>query len=245
MLNLSDPYASIQSRGLPASHIALVSDGRSFQLLGILMVVNELLEHSRGLGEQVTVWIGLPEEYHARYDKYFDCLRDRACVRFFATQMEQGDRYFVKLGLIELLEQLDPTDQFLYLDYDHLVLDQLHLEATPSRCIRVSSEVKAYAAKLSLVGADLDAVIPGSERYHYNNSLIFSTVATLRKQVGTTWLEMYQELEGVAYEQREEVAFFYRRACLRWQATTRGAPRAGTLWTHFQPIRLVSLWRRV
>ena len=137
------------------------------------------------LAKRLTVWVGLPVEYHDLYAEYFDCLRDQVTVRFFATEVEQGDRFFVKFGLLGLLERLAPEDQFLYLDYDHLVLGPLQLEATPAHCICVSSEVKQYGAKLSLVGADVMDAIPVGERVHYNNSLMFSSVATMRQMAGT------------------------------------------------------------
>ena len=172
------------------------------------MVVNELLRRTPRLSKRLTVWVGLPVEYHDLYDEYFDCLRDQVSVRFFATHVEQGDRYFVKLGLVKLLDQLAAKDQFFYLDYDHLVMGplQLEAEATLANCIQVSSEVKRYGAKISLVDADLVAAIPVNDRYHYNNSLMFSSVATMR-QACSGWSEVYHQLDGLAPEQREEIAF--------------------------------------
>ena len=170
-------------------HIALVSDGQEAQVLAILMVVNELIQKTPEIQERATIWVGFPIEYHENYKCYFRTFEEYTSIKFFHTNVNGDDRYFVKLGLVDLLEQLPAEDEFLYLDYDHLVLEPLKFEFTNPDCIQVSSEVQL-----------------NGESCHYNNSFMFSRVSTMR-EVTRQWLEVYDSLEGIKPEKREETAF--------------------------------------
>ena len=124
------------------THVTFVSDGNRYQILGILMILNELLHNSINLNKDKVIWVGLPVEYHNSYKKYFDYLRDYVSIRFFPTKIFENDRYYVKLGLVNLVKQLPKEDNLLYLDYDHLVLNSFDIDEPSSDCINVSSEVK-------------------------------------------------------------------------------------------------------
>ena len=116
------------------------------------------------------MWVGLLVEYHDLYAEYFDCLRIGVSVRFFATEFEQGINYFVKLGLVGLLERLPAQDQFLYLDYDHLVLGRLQLEATPNTASGSARGETVWLQSLLVQEPDMVDAIPSNARLHYNNS---------------------------------------------------------------------------
>ena len=170
------------------------------------MVINELLHCSSRWCEGLTVWVGLSSELHDQYDQYFEPLQDRVSLRFFETQFLEHDRYYVKLGLVDLVEQLSPQDQFLYIDYDHLVLGALDLDFNEQHTILVSSELKELEEGVSATISKSATLAAKVTRPHYNNSLIFSSVATMRR-VAVAWEGMYRKLDYLPPEQREEIAF--------------------------------------
>ena len=199
--------ASLQSSQLPRHyHLAFVSDGSHFQILGIMMVVNQLLHSSPQFMQQCTVWVGLPTDCHQRSAGLFDLFRDRIAVRLFATQPRHNDPYFVKLGLTALCERLAADDALFYLDYDHLVCGALCAKRYPAQGILVSSEVKTLPSSVAFEScAELPAVRQPL-RKHYNNSLILGSVARVRK-AARVWRRAYQRLPSLRPEQREEIAF--------------------------------------
>lgn len=203
------PQPSNTSR---AGHLAFVSDGSLFQILGVLMVVNELLRSAPVLAEKLTVWVGLPRGFHGAYEPYFELFREQVSVRLFEAEPAANDPYFVKLGLAGLVEQLTGEDPFLYLDYDHLVLGPLCMDANQADGILVSSEVKQLDQSIAPGLGDLPMPAPQAGQTHFNNSLIFTSVSRMRALVGP-WRQVYHRLTGLPPEKREEIAF-----CLAAQA---------------------------
>lgn len=199
--------ASNQSPKLPLRyHLGFVSDGSDFQILGIMMVVNQLLNGSPQFMEHCSVWVGMPVDCQKRSAVFFDLFRDRTAVRFFATRRQQNDPYYVKFGLIDLLNDLNVDDGFLYLDYDHLVCDVFSATSDSSRGILVSSEVKSLSPNVAIETCAESGPVPLRLFKHFNNSLILGSVAQLRNVTGF-WQGAYQRLPFLLPEQREEIAF--------------------------------------
>lgn len=171
-----------------------------------MLVINELLRCSPNLAHKLTIWIGLPGKLHQTYEPYVQLLQGAASIRFFEAETDHQDPYFVKLGLANLVDQLNAEDQFLYMDYDHLVLGPLCLDAFRQDAILVSSEIKQLDESVSLWRDKLALPALQAGKKHFNNSLIFTSVARMRNVVGA-WLQLYHKLEGLPPEMREEIAF--------------------------------------
>jgi hypothetical protein len=171
-----------------------------------MLVINELLRCSPSLANNLTIWIGLPGTLHQTYEPSVQSLQGVASIRLFEAETAQKDPYFVKLGLANLVEQLCPEDQFLYLDYDHLVLGPLCLDACRKDAILVSSEIKQLDDSVAQWRDNLALPALHAGKKHFNNSLIFTSVARMRNVVGA-WRQFYHRLKGLPPEMREEIAF--------------------------------------
>ncbi len=169
-------------------------------------MINELLRCSPNLASKITVWIGLPRDLHQTYEPYVQLLQGAAPVRFFEVETDHKDPYFVKLGLVDLMYELNAEDQFLYIDYDHLVLGPLCLDACRKDAILVSSEIKQLDESISSWRDKLALPSLQAGKKHFNNSLIFTSVARMRNAV-SGWLQFYHKLEALPPEMREEIAF--------------------------------------
>lgn len=155
------------------------------------MIVSQL---SCNFDENTIVWIGLPEKYHYLYKNKFNKLYGDLNIKFFDIRTCERDRYFVKLSLIRLIENLDPDDKFLYLDYDHLILGHFDFKKLPINDVHVSSEV-----------TDIPEVNYIKHQKHYNNSFIFGLVVNIKK-ITKDWWEIYDLLDETI-EKREEISF--------------------------------------
>lgn len=180
------------------------------------MVLNELLRCSPNLAHRLTMWVGIPKNLHQTYRPHLQSLQGEVSIRLFEAEPEPHDPYFVKLGLANLLPQLCSTDQFLYLDYDHVVLGPLCLDDYRQPGIMVSSEVKQLDHSISSWRDDAVLSALDIGKPHFNNSLIFTSVATMQAIVGA-WHEWYHSLQCLPPQMREEIAF-----CLAVEAEGEG-----------------------
>ena len=160
-------------------------------MLGILLIISKLA----CLADENTVfWICLPEKHQDLYKDQIDKVYSDLNINFFDIRTCEIDRYFVKLGLIRLVENLDPDDMFLYLDYDHLVLNRFDFKKLSIDHVHVSSEV-----------TDIPEVNYINHQKHYNNSFIFGLVSNIHK-ITKGWFEIYSLLDKI-FEKREEISF--------------------------------------
>jgi hypothetical protein len=190
---------------MPRQTMLLGTDGNSQQLTGLQLFFHSLNKNSPVTLDEWEITIAYPA--YVSFDQAsFAELAPK--VHFLSFPVERHpDKYYVKLLLKVFAETAaDPNDLIIYLDYDHIVRSSVSLPPVHDGDLYVGSEVKLLSDVVdrSTFGEEDERTLFHT---HYNASLIYGSIRTLRMAVHS-WANVYEECIGrVAPRYVEEIAF--------------------------------------
>jgi hypothetical protein len=176
-------------------HLAFATDGTPSQILGICVVLRGLSQFMAETPSTTAIWIVAPDESKEKLQSVIQSAYGHCEVNTVTAELRPDDRYFVQIGLSKVFELIDPKQDVLCLDYDHLILRPItwSMFRALSNCITVSSEVRA----LEDVSEVLVKKFRGEfSRQRLNTSLIFGSAQLLRR-IGGLWLESYEDIRSL------------------------------------------------
>jgi hypothetical protein len=176
-------------------NLILATDNRSFVNLGnlhILFSLSEVISENK-----LKIYLIYPQNapISSIYNSYSIFKNN---ISFVPTPISEDDPYYIQLGICKVFEILSNKEDALYIDYDHLILDNNFTNYfVEKNVIIVSSEIK----EIPPVNQNIEL------NYHYNTSLIYGKGEELKK-VGTYWTRVYSEIKSnTSYRNRTEIAF--------------------------------------
>jgi hypothetical protein len=184
-------------------HLAFVTDGSSYQLVGITGILHEL--HISGSRFQLAIVAPCPE--WSRVSEWVEKIAKLKVAHFADTAAKRADDpYSIQMDLSGIFTRLGADEHILCLDYDHLLLKPCPPSIEPSgSCIMVSSEVNS--------DVQLQMITPTrrpdfSLQNNRGNTSLISGRAEVLKRVANLWIEAYNDLaDFVKPRFRTEIAF--------------------------------------
>jgi len=179
-------------------HLVFVTDGDPGQLLGLCGIIKQVLD-TPGF-TQTPVWVGAPNQKTIAVSTILKRLTAVGRLETFAVRKAGDDPYYVQLGLRNAFNAIPEGDFLLYLDYDHVLIEQDNFVIPQSSSVFVSSEVKKnFSPPVSLgINQHLE---------HVNISLISGQSKYLRR-IGDVWEQAYNDLRGCCPVRcRAEISF--------------------------------------
>lgn len=177
-------------------NITLVSvvDNNLVHINSLLVLFTSLFKIHPNLDS--TYLLTFPGNLSDRYINYFRMIGVQVLTYNMEDFVMEDDPYRAKYLLKYFIEEAPiKNSHVLYLDPDHIVLNEVILDETNT--MYVSSEVKNITDTF-LITSNYDI--------HYNTSIIFSRVEILKK-VTENWLEQYDQIKNrIDVRFREEIA---------------------------------------
>ncbi len=179
-------------------HIVLATDGTLSVSNGIIYILIRLKRYIKN--HNVNVHIIYPSRFSLQKIKkpYPPLLGIN--ISWIPTIEHPLDPYYIQIGISKVFKLLSANDQCLYIDYDHIILDDsfAYILLKNNEKLIVSSELSSYYNELlPIVNA------------HYNSSIICGTGNSL-KRIGYKWNDAYRSIENCTeYRNRTEIALTY------------------------------------
>jgi hypothetical protein len=184
-------------------YLAFVTDGSSYQLVGITGLLHEL----RTSGSRSQLAIVAPCAEWSRVSEWVGKIAEVDVAHFAdAVSLRADDRYSIQMDLSGIFTHLGPDESILCLDYDHLLLKPCPpFNELGNSCIMVSSEVNADVQHQMITPMRRpDFSVPNNRA---NTSLIFGRGAAL-KTVAELWVQAYDDISSFVKPRfRTEIAF--------------------------------------
>ena len=189
-------------------HLAFVTDGQLYQVIGIAIIINSLLRYAHPIVYRNPIWIVTPQSVVNKTSDYLLAGCGPLDFRFLVGESRLDDKYYIQLGVTEVFEQVDAEDLVLYLDYDHVVLDPAKFTYFSKKsAVEVSSEVNQRTLielRDHINKGENNTDLPSR---HLNTSLIYGQASELQK-IGSHWVKAYNDLALlVPIRNRTELAF--------------------------------------